>query len=126
MEIEYKAVTIHQKTGDLEENTEVLVPDVELPAQEPVGLWGQRHLRFIREQRRALYDELVLSGTLNAYLVDIDREAADLFLRLVDQMKQAEGVTEQLKADDPMAWVRRMNSIRSRVEEAVNHELVFA
>lgn len=94
--------------------------------QEPIGIWGQRHLRYLKEHRRVRYANLLTSGELNAYLADIDRQAEELFLRLAKQMADAEGITEKLKASDQMEWVGRMNSIRNRAMEIVNAELIFA
>ena len=94
--------------------------------QEPIGIWGQRHLRYLKEHRRVRYANLLTSGELNAYLADIDRQAEELFLRLAKQMADAEGITEKLKASDQMEWVRQMNSIRNRSMEIVNAELIFA
>ena len=88
--------------------------------QEPIGIWGQRHLRYLRECHRGRYANLLTSGELNAYLVDIDRQAEELFLRLVKQMADAEGITETLKSSDQMECVGRMNSIRDRATEIVN------
>ena len=96
------------------------------PEQEPIGIWGQRHLRHLRECHRVRYANLLTSGELNAYLADIDLQAEKLFLRLVKQMADAEGITETLKASDQMEWVRQMNSIRNRAMEIVNAELIFA
>ena len=96
------------------------------PEQEPIGIWGQRHLRHLRECHRVRYANLLTSGELNAYLADIDRQAEELFLRLAKQMADAEGITETLKASDQMEWVRQMNSIRNRAMEIVNAELIFA
>ncbi len=91
-----------------------------------IGVWGQRHLRYLKEHRRVRYATLLTNGELNAYLADIDRQAEELFLRLVKQMADAEGITETLKASDQMEWVRRMNSIRNRAMEIVNTELIFS
>ena len=93
--------------------------------QKPIGIWGQRHLRYLKEHHRVLYANLLTSGELNAYLADIDRQAEELFLRLVKQMADAEGITETLKASDQMEWVRRMNSVRSRATEIVNSDLIL-
>ena len=103
------------------------LPDLALPAEEqqPIGIWGQRHLRHIKQNRRALYTNLLTSGKLNSYLADINRQAEEMFSRLVKQMAEREGLTEQLKADNQMAWVGRMNDIRSRATEIVNTELVY-
>ena len=90
-----------------------------------IGVWGQRHLRYLKEHHRVRYATLLTSGELNAYLADIDRQAEELFLRLVKQYADTEGVTEALKADDPMAWVRKMNGIRNRANEVVMQEIVY-
>lgn len=104
-----------------------LLPDLELPEekQQPIGVWGQRHRRYLKEHRRATYATLLASGKLNDYLADIDRQAETMFSRLVKQMTEAEGVTEALKAADPMDWVGRMNNIRHRAMEMVNTELIY-
>ena len=104
-----------------------LLPDLELPQEEqqPIGVWGQRHRRYLKEHRRATYATLLTSEKLNSYLSDIARQAEELFSRLVKPMAEAEGVTEQLKADNQMEWVRRMNSIRNRAMEIVNSELIY-
>lgn len=104
------------------------MPDIALPneEQQPVGLWGQRHLRYIKQHRKVLYTNLLTSGKLNSYLVDIDKQAEEMFSRLVKQMVEREGVTEQFKADNQMEWVGRMNSIRQRVTEVVNEEIVYS
>lgn len=93
--------------------------------REPVGIWGQRHLRYLKRYHRGRYANLLTSGELNAYLVDIDRQAEELFLRLVKQMADAEGIMETLKASDQMEWVRQMNSIRNQAMEIVDAELIF-
>lgn len=104
------------------------LPDIALPneEQQPVGLWGQRHLRYIKQHRKVLYTNLLTSGKLNSYLVDIDKQAEEMFSRLVKQMAEREGVTEQFKADNQMEWVGRMNSIRQRVTEVVNEEIAYS
>ena len=104
----------------------LVVGDDEPEEDQPIGVWGQRHLRYLKEHHRVLYANLLTSGELNAYLADIDRRAEELFLRLAKQMAEAEGITEKLKASDQMEWVGRMNSIRSRAVEIVNSELIFA
>ena len=100
-------------------------PCLTVPVQDerPIGIWGQRHLRFIKTERKALYTELLTSGRLNA---DINEQATEQMLLLTKQMAEREGVTEQLKAQDQMLWVQRMNSIRDRAIEIVNHELIYA
>lgn len=104
-----------------------LLPDLKLPEedQQPIGVWGQRHWRYLKEHRRATYATLLTSGKLNGYLADIDRQAEELFSRLVKQMAEAEGITEHLKADNQMEWVRRMSNIRNRAMEIVNSELIY-
>ena len=93
--------------------------------QQPIGVWGQRHRRYLKNHRKAVYADLLTSGKLNGYLADIDREAEEMFSRLVKQMAEAEGITEKLKANDMMTWVGKMNGIRSRATEIVNAELIF-
>ena len=104
------------------------LPCLKLPEEEQayIGIWGQRHLRYLKEHRRVRYANLLTSGKLNDYLVDIDRQAAELFLRLVKQMAEREGVTEQLKAASSMEWVRKLNSIRNRAVEITSSELIYA
>ena len=104
-----------------------LLPNLELPEEEqqPIGVWGQRHRRYLKEHRRATYAILLTSGKLNSYLADIDRQSEEMFSRLVKQMAEAEGVTEQLKADNQIEWVGRMNNIRNKAMEIVNSELIY-
>ena len=92
---------------------------------QPIGIWGQQHLRYLKKHRRVRYANLLTSGELNAYLADIDRQAEELFLRLVKQMVDAEGITEMLKANDQMEWVGRMNSCRDRASETVYHQVIY-
>lgn len=103
------------------------LPDLELPAEEqqPIGVWGQRHLRYIKQHRKAFYTNLLTIGKLNSYLADIDRQAEEMFSRLVKELAENEYLTEQLKADNQMEWVGRMNNIRSRAIEIVNTELIY-
>ena len=93
--------------------------------QQPVGIWGQWHLRYLKQRRRATYISLKTTGKLNGHLVDIDRQAEEMFTRLVQRMAEREGITEDLKAVAPMEWVRKMNSIKSRATEIVNADLVY-
>ena len=99
--------------------------DDEPEEYQPIGVWGQRHFRYLKEHRRVRYANLLTSGELNAYLADIDRQAEEFFLRLVKQMADAEGITETLKANDQMEWVRRMNSCRDRASETVYHQVIY-
>lgn len=93
--------------------------------EQPIGVWGQRHLRYIKQHHKVRYTNLLTSGKLNSYLSDIDKQAEDMFFRLVKQIAEPEGVTEQLKVDNQMEWVVRMNNIRSRVTEVVNTDLIY-
>ena len=104
------------------------LPNLTLPAEEerPIGVWGQRRLRYLKQHHKVMYYNLLTSGKLHSHLADVEEEAQALFSRLVKEYAEKEGVAEQLKAADPMAWVRRMNNIRSRVIEVVNAEVVFA
>ena len=103
----------------------LIAGDDESEEDRPIGVWGQRHLRYLKEHRRVRYANLLTSGELNAYLADIDRQAEELFLRLVKQMADAEGITETLKASDQMEWVRRMNNVRSRAFEIVEADIIY-
>ena len=93
--------------------------------QKSIGIWGQRHLRYLTNHRKVLYANLLTNGKLDSHLADIDRQAEEMFERLVKQMAAAEGITEQLKAADQMAWVGRMNNIRNRATEVVNTEIIY-
>ena len=104
------------------------LPNVTLPAEgnKTIGIWGQRHLRYIRQHRKVFYTNLLTSGRLNGYLADIDRQATELFFRLMEQMAEHEGITEELKAEHPMEWIGRMNALRESAVEIVNAEVIFA
>ena len=104
------------------------IPCLKLPEEEqqPIGVWGQRHLRYIKQNSKVLYLNLLTSGKLNGYLADIDKQAEDMLSRLVNQMAECEGVTEQLKADNQIQWVGLMNNIRQTATEIVNAELIYA
>ena len=91
----------------------------------PIGIWGQRHLRYLKQYHKVRYYNLLTSGELNSYLADIDRQAEDMFSRLVKQMAEMGGVAEKLKAADPIMWVRRINNIRNCATEIVNAEVIF-
>lgn len=96
-----------------------------LEEKRPVGVWGQRHLRYLRQHKKALYTELLVSGRLNGYLANLGEQAEAMFLRLIDQMTAREGITEQLKAQDQLLWVQQMNNIRDLVMEVVNNDLIY-
>ncbi len=103
------------------------LPDLKLPEEEtkPIGIWGQRHKRYLKENKRTTYTSLLTGGKLNNYLADIDGQAEEMFSRLVNQMAEREGVSEQLKSDNQLEWVQKINNIRSRVMEIVNNEIVY-
>ena len=102
-------------------------PNLSLPAEKnkPIGIWGQRHLRYIQHHRKVFYTNLLTSGRLNGYLADIDKQAEELFLRLVKQMAEREGLTEKLKAEYPMGWIGIMNALREAAAEIVNTEVIL-
>ena len=105
------------------------IPCLELPAEKEerhIGVWGQRHLRYIREHKKALYTSLLTSGRLHSYLADVEEQAQELFDRLMKQRAEREGITEMLKAANQMEWVQRMNALRSAIIETVNAEVLFA
>ena len=103
------------------------IPCLTLPTEKEtvIGVWGQRHLRYLKEYRRVTYTNLLTSGRLNAYLADIDRQAQERFETLIEQMKQAQGITEQLKAENALVWVGRMNNIRACAREIVEREIIY-
>ena len=105
------------------------LPWGDLPDEEsehrPIGIWGQRHLRYIKQHHDLLYTELLTTGKLNTYLADLNDEAEEMFSRLVKQMVEFEGITEKLKVDNQMEWVGRMNNVRERAIEIVNSNLIF-
>lgn len=94
--------------------------------QNPIGIWGQRHLRYIKQHKRVFYANLLSSCKLNSYLADVDEQAEDMFSRLVKQLAEKENVTENLKVENQMLWVQKMNSIRNRATEVVNANLIYA
>ena len=101
-----------------------LIPDLIPPESPSIGIWGERRRQFLRTHQRPIYDAMLMSGTLNAHLEEVDRSAEDMLDRLMTQMAEREGVTEQLKAEDQMKWVQRMNSIRYRAEERVRNDQI--
>ena len=101
-------------------------PENDEPEEESqIGIWGQRHLRYLREHKKRLLNELFLFGQVNDYLSEVDRRAEEMFLRLMKEMAAREGVSEQLKAEDQMAWVQKMNNIRERATEIVNRDVIY-
>ena len=111
----------YEKQGDY------FLPCISLPEEEtePIGISGQRHLHYLKQYRRVLYTNLLTSGKLNSHLADIDKQAENMFSRLVKEMAEKQGITEQLKATDQMAWVGRMNNIRNAATEIVNNEIIY-
>ena len=98
----------------------------EEPEERPIGIWGQRHLRYLKQYHKTVYAELLTSGKLNSYLADLNEQAEAMFLRLVKEYAENESVTEQLKEENPIEWIRKMNNIKMRVREMVNSEVIFA
>ena len=122
------AKTIFEQTGGTYTiQGDYCLPDLTLPPEKErsVGVWGQRRLRYLKQHHKILYYNLLTSGKLRSHLADVEQDAQSLFLRLVKEYAEKEGITEQLKVKNPMKWVRRMNSIRERVNEVVNTEMIF-
>lgn len=113
--------------GRYEQQGDYLIPCLTLPPEKEtaIGVFGQRHLRYLKEYRRVTYTNLLTSGRLNAYLADIDRQAQECFERLIEGMKQAQGITERLKEENALEWTGRMNNIRACAREIVNNEIIF-
>ena len=109
-------------------NGDYYIPCLTLPPEEeqPIGIWGQRHLRYLKKYHRITYTNLLTSGRLKGYLADVDRQAEDMFSRLVKQMAEREGITEKLKAENQMMWVGKMNAIREAATEIVNNDLIYS
>lgn len=116
-----------QMGGTYAQVADYLLPNLILPEEEQksIGIWGQRHARYLKRNHKVLYMNLLTSGNLNAYLADIDEQAEAMFSQLVKEMADKQGVTEHLKATDQMAWVGKMNAIRNAAIEIVNKELIF-
>ena len=123
-----KKTIFEEMGGTYIRHGDYLIPCLTLPAEEQrfIGVWGQRHLRYLKEYRRSVYLNLLISGRLKDYLADIEKQAQERFERIVEQMAEREGVTEKLKTVDQMAWVEAMNNIRNRATEVVNVELIYA
>ena len=123
------AKTIFEEMGGTYSQVgDYLLPNLSLPTEEKqanIGVWGMRHKRFLKENHRVLYANLMTSGKLVAYLDDIEQQATAMFLRLVKELAEKENVTEELKSADQMLWVQKMNSIRNRATEIVNAELIY-
>ena len=122
-----KKTIFEEMGGTYTQVGDYFLPDLKLPEEKtkPIGIWGQRHRRYLQEYKRATYTTLLTSGKLNGYLADIDEQAEKLFFRLVKQMAERESVTEQLKADNQLEWVQKMNCIRKSAIEIVNTDLIY-
>ena len=122
------AKTIFEELGGkYERQGDYLIPCIALPAEEeqPIGTWGQRHLDYLKQYRKVTYTNLLTSGRLNTYLADIDRQAQERFERLIEGMKQAQGITERLKEENALEWVQHLNNIRACAREIVNEEIIY-
>ena len=114
-----------QMGGTYTQAGDYLLPNLILAEeQNPIGIWGQRHARYIKQNHKVLYMNLLTSGKLNNYLSDIDKQAEDMFIRLVKEMAEKQDVTERLKASNQMAWTRKMNAIRNAAMEIINHDII--
>ena len=122
-----KKTIFEEMGGTYIRHGDYLIPCLTLPEEEQrfVGVWGQRHKRYLKEHKRVVYITLLTSGRLNSYLADIEEQAQEHFERIVEQMKQAQGITEQLKAENQMEWVRRMNNIQTCAREIVEKEIAY-
>lgn len=117
--------TFEKLGGTYRQVGDYLLPDIEIPESPQIGIWGQRRLKYLRENKEVLYMTMLMSGTLKERLEEVDRFAEEMFDRLVTQMKKQERITEALKATNQMEWVQRMNNIRSRAKEIVYQELIY-
>ena len=123
------AKTIFEELGGkYERQGDYLIPCLTVPVEEeqPIGTWGQRHLDYLKQYRKVTYTNLLTSGRLNTYLADIDKQAQERFERLIEGMKQTQGITEQLKADNALEWTGRLNNIRVCDREIVNEGIIYA
>ena len=114
-----------QMGGTYKQVGDYLLPDVELPEEKQIGIWGTRHYHHLRKTNRVLFSQLTISGKMNDYLADIDKQAEEMFSQLVKQLAEKDGITEALKATDQMEWVRRMNAVRAQAAEIVSNELIY-
>ena len=114
-----------QMGGTYRQEGDYLFPNVDLPKEKTVGVWGERHYHHLRKANRILFSRLTISGKMNCHLADIDRQAEEMFSQLVKQLAEKDGITETLKANDQMEWVRRMNTVRAQATEIVSNELIY-
>ena len=122
-----KKTIFEEMGGTYIRHGDYFIPCLTLTEEEQrfIGVWGQRHLRYLKEYRRSVYLNLLTSGRLNSYLADIEEQAQERFERIIEQMKQEQGITEQLKAENQMEWVSRMNNIQACAREVVNAKLIY-
>ena len=122
-----KKTIFEERGGTYIRHGDYLIPCLALPEEEQrfIGVWGQRHKCYLKEHKRAVYITLLTSGRLNSYLADIEEQAQERFERIVEQMKQAQGITEQLKEENQMEWVARMNNIQGCAREIVDNEMIY-
>ena len=115
-----------QMGGTYTQVGDYLLPDVELPEEKPIGVWGTRHYHHLKKANRVLFSQLVISGKMNDYLAYIDRQAEEMFSQLEKQLAERDGITEALKAENQMLWVQQMNAVRETATEIVNNDLIYA
>ena len=123
-----KKTIFEEMGGTYIRHGDYLIPCLALPEEEEqrfIGVWGQRHKRYLKEHKKVVYITLLTSGRLNSYLADIEEQAQERFERIVEQMKQAQGITEQLKVDDTLEWIGRMNNIQACAREIVDKEMIY-
>lgn len=117
--------TFEQMGGTYYQQGDYFLPNFPVPESAPVGIWGVRHLCYLKKHRQAIYTAMLLSGKLNSYLDEIDQQAEHMLSQLVKQIAEQEGITEHLKSADQMEWIRQMNNVRERAMEVINAELIY-
>lgn len=117
--------SFEQMGGAYRQEGDYLLPNLTVPKSSPIGIWGQRRRNYLKKQKEPIYTGLLLAGKLDAHLAEVDQLAEGMFFRLVEQIAQAEGINEELKAADQMAWVGQMNNIRNRAEETIFSKLIY-
>ena len=118
--------TFEKLGGTYRQVGDYLLPDIEVPESPQIGIWGQRRLQYLRTNKRVLYTTMLIGGTLNEHLEEVDKSADKMYAQLTTQMKLQEGITEDLKANNQMEWVQRMNNICNRATEIIYKELIYA
>lgn len=111
--------------GTYRQEGDYYLPNLVIPEGLPVGIWGQRHLRYIQKHKRVFYTNLLSVGNLNSYLTEVDFSAFELFEHLMEQLQKSEGITESLKAADPVRWCQQINNIQNRAVEVIHKELIY-